>query len=122
MKIFLVDDEPDYVSLFKQYCEAKGILFAFSLGNEPVDSLVERIRNEQPDIVVLDVMMPSNGFQIAMCLTEGPTPIALSSCLNKDDYSSLLKTLRLEFIPKIAGVDAVVKNCYRIVEKKRSRV
>jgi two-component system alkaline phosphatase synthesis response regulator PhoP len=63
MKILIVDDEPHLRTLIRQTLEEleeEGVdLFTASNGEEAL----ETIRNEQPNLVFLDVMMPKkNGF------------------------------------------------------------
>ena len=65
MKILIVDDEPHLRMLIQQTLEEleeEGVdLFTASNGEEAL----ETIRNEQPDLVFLDVMMPKkNGFDV----------------------------------------------------------
>src|ERR1700750_2837818 len=65
MKILIVDDEPHLPTLIQQTLEERedeGVdLLTASNGEEAL----ETIRNEQPDLVFLDVMMPKkNGFDV----------------------------------------------------------
>src|ERR1700677_3309930 len=65
MKILIVDDEPHLRTLIQQTLEEledEGVdIFTASNGEEAL----ETIRNEQPDLVFLDVMMPKkNGFDV----------------------------------------------------------
>ncbi len=65
MKILIVDDEPHLRTLIQQSLEElefEGVeLFTASNGDEAL----EMIREEQPNLVFLDVMMPKkNGFDV----------------------------------------------------------
>jgi two-component system alkaline phosphatase synthesis response regulator PhoP len=65
MKILIVDDEPHLRTLIQQSLEEledEGVdLFTASNGEEALDT----IREEQPNLVFLDVMMPKkNGFDV----------------------------------------------------------
>jgi two-component system alkaline phosphatase synthesis response regulator PhoP len=65
MKILIVDDEPHLRTLIQQTLEDledEGVeLFTASNGEEALDT----IREEEPDLVFLDVMMPKkNGFDV----------------------------------------------------------
>ena len=73
MKILIVDDEPHLRTLIQQTLEEledEGVdIFTASNGEEAL----ETIRNEQPDLVFLDVMMPEmNGFDVAAVLKNDP--------------------------------------------------
>jgi DNA-binding response OmpR family regulator len=59
-KILLVDDEPDVLEILSKKLEAAGFLTArASDGNEGV----KKTREEKPDLVLLDIMMPNkDGF------------------------------------------------------------
>jgi DNA-binding response OmpR family regulator len=60
-RILVVDDEPDLVHAVRLYLEMEGYLvFAASNGYEALD----KVRENLPDLVVLDVMMPEmDGFE-----------------------------------------------------------
>ncbi|MBE6024612.1 MAG: response regulator transcription factor [Cellulosilyticum sp.] len=61
IKILVVDDEEDIVSLLKTCFEALGylVLTAYN-GNEALEKL-----NQHPDLILLDVMMPGkDGFEV----------------------------------------------------------
>jgi DNA-binding response OmpR family regulator len=77
-KVLLIDDDPDFVEAVKIFLESNGyqILTAYSrtAGKEVFEA-------EQPDLVVLDVMMdqPDDGFVLAQYLkaTKPETPILI---------------------------------------------
>ncbi|MFN2158489.1 MAG: response regulator transcription factor [Anaerolineales bacterium] len=72
-KILIVDDDPDIVLAVRMSLEAKGheIIEAAS-GAEGI----EKIKSEEPDLIILDVMMETKteGFQLALKLhSQDPT-------------------------------------------------
>ncbi|MDR2513238.1 MAG: response regulator transcription factor [Puniceicoccales bacterium] len=76
-KILIVDDEPDVTELVAYNLKAKG--FVVESLNNP-DAAIGQAHTFQPDLVILDVMMPRlNGVQICRMLRADPvfklTPI-----------------------------------------------
>ncbi|OPX96230.1 MAG: Alkaline phosphatase synthesis transcriptional regulatory protein PhoP [Syntrophorhabdus sp. PtaU1.Bin002] len=71
-KILLVDNDVDFIDLNKAVLENSGfdVVVAYS-GAEGLD----RVRFEQPDLIVLDLMMEKHdtGFGIAKALKADPT-------------------------------------------------
>lgn len=65
-KILVVDDEPDVTDLVAYHLKAKG--FHVECVNDATASL-SRVRNFQPDLLILDIMMPHlSGIQICRIL------------------------------------------------------
>jgi CheY-like chemotaxis protein len=83
-KILLVDDEPYAVELLSSMLEPEGftILRAYS-GMDAIDICTE----EQPDVVILDLMMPQvSGFEVISVLRSKPETwnIPVVACTAKD--------------------------------------
>ena len=90
-KILIADDEPDVVSLVKDYFELNGYLvFTAKNGTEAV-----ALGSRQPDIILLDINMPeADGFEV---------------CRRIRDYVScpiVFLTARIEDSDKISGFAA----------------
>ncbi len=69
-RILVIDDEPDVTELVGYQLKAKG--YAVELVNDPTQSIA-KIRSFQPDLVILDVMMPDiSGVQICRMLRADP--------------------------------------------------
>ena len=69
-RILIVDDEPDVTELVGYHLRAKG--FVAEGLNDPTQSIA-KIRAFQPDLVILDVMMPDiSGIQICRMLRADP--------------------------------------------------
>jgi CheY-like chemotaxis protein len=61
-KVLLIDDEPDAVDFAKEIIETMGHQVIYAHDG---DSGIEKMRQEKPDLVVLDVQMPGkDGFQV----------------------------------------------------------
>jgi CheY-like chemotaxis protein len=68
-KILLVDDDPDFVSATKLILESRYKVVVASEGEEGV----RKARDEKPDLIILDVIMPvEDGFTAAEQLKKDP--------------------------------------------------
>jgi two-component system, OmpR family, phosphate regulon response regulator PhoB len=69
-KVLVVDDEPDITDLVSYHLKAAG--YEVATVNDPIAS-VGTARSFQPDLIVLDIMMPDlNGIQICRILRTDP--------------------------------------------------
>ncbi len=68
--IFIVDDSPTEVHVLKTILEKNGHVVD-SVDN--AEDGIEQIKTKQPDLVLMDVVMPGmNGFQATRALTKDP--------------------------------------------------
>lgn len=107
-RILVVDDEPDIVRLLTFALQADGYhVIAAKSGSEGL----ERVRQERPDVVILDVMMPGmDGFEVCNELRSKPDtaglPIIMLSALGQ--VSDRVKGLRAgadDYVPKPVNLD-----------------
>ena len=69
-KILIVDDDPDLVEAVSTILENKGYEVAAAYGG--IEGL-EKAKTENPDLIVLDVMMPDkDGYQVCKELKGDP--------------------------------------------------
>ncbi len=62
-KILFADDEPDIVYLFRRFLEKGGFEVVEAYGGEEA---LKKTRSENPDLVILDVMMPDlDGWDVS---------------------------------------------------------
>lgn len=73
--IFVVDDEPDIVELITYNLEREGYkAHGFTHG----ESVLEKAVHLQPDLIILDVMMPdADGFELCKKLRSNPATAAI---------------------------------------------
>lgn len=65
-KILIVDDEPDIVETLKFLMESEGFESIIAMDGE--DAL-KKAKEENPDIIILDVMLPKiNGYKVCRLL------------------------------------------------------
>ena len=92
LKVLIVDDEPNIVQLVKLYLERDNFQ-TDSLGDGLI--ALESIRSQQPDLVVLDVMLPGlDGFEICRRLRSEGNQVPI-----------IMVTARDEDIDKILGLE-----------------
>lgn len=73
MKILLADDEEDVKDVLRMFLESKGfeVVTAFD-GLSAIDT----VRQERPDLVLLDIMMPSiDGIEVCKKLKADPQTV-----------------------------------------------
>lgn len=70
-KILIVDDDPDYTVLIKAILE--GEQYSVSIANDRNEG-IEKIKNEKPALIILDVMMStwSDGFEMSREIKNDP--------------------------------------------------
>jgi DNA-binding response OmpR family regulator len=89
-RILLVDDETPILDLVRGYLEREG--YAVSTVEDGL-AAVEHVRNERPDVVVLDVMLPGlDGFEV------------LRQIRTFSDAYVLMLTARLDEMDRIVGL------------------
>jgi len=91
-RILVVDDEPHIVDVVRAYLVREGHQVSTAADG---DRAIERIRVEQPDLVVLDVMLPGrSGFDILRELRAGNHSPAV-----------IMLTARDDVIDRVAGLE-----------------
>ena len=83
--LLIVDDDADFASAVATVLEKQG----YTIGIETdCGKTIDRIRQQRPDLVILDVMFPENdkaGFQAARSIrkTFGELPVILLTAVNQ---------------------------------------
>ena len=82
-RILVVDDEPNIVHLARLYLERDGYqVLAVGDGQDALDTIV----TEKPDLVVLDVMLPSvDGFEVCRRLRAQDNTVPIIMVTARDD-------------------------------------
>ena len=83
-KIIVADDQDEIVSMLDDFLTSKGYEV---LGLEDAKQFVKAAKNFQPDLILLDLLMPNlDGFEICRILNSDPDsqaiPIIIMSGLN----------------------------------------
>lgn len=95
-KVLIVDDEPINVLVAQEYLRLAGYHNTF--GETDATKALERIAREQPDIVLIDIMMPEvNGLEILEQLRADPqwTFLPVIVVTAADDDQTRLRALEL---------------------------
>ena len=102
-KVLVIDDEPGIIEIVEANLEGDGFkVLSASNGKEGL----EKIKNEQPELVVLDVMMPEmDGWEVLRSLeqdesTAGLPVIMLTAKAADEDYIYGLEEGAVEYITK----------------------
>lgn len=102
-KVLVIDDEPGIIEIVEANLEGDGFeVISASNGKEGL----EKIKSEQPELVVLDVMMPEmDGWEVLRSLekdetTAGLPVIMLTAKAADEDYIFGLEEGAVEYITK----------------------
>ena len=123
-RILVVDDEPDFASIVQGNLEKEG--FDVAVAYDGVEGL-EKVRQNPPDAIVLDVMMPEkDGYELCAELKQDPEtasiPIilltAVASRVTSTRYSHYdgMSTEADDYIPKPASSEDIVESVRRLLD------
>lgn len=71
IKVLMAEDEPEVLDVMSRKIAAEGYTAITACDGEEA---VEKIRQESPDVVILDLVMPRrNGFQVLKYLRDHPS-------------------------------------------------
>jgi len=94
-KILIVDDDPDFVEFTQLVLESHGYQVASAANGD--EGLV-KVREEKPDLVILDVVMASvlDGLSMSQSMYNDPAqrdiPILMVTSIANTDYAVLFPT------------------------------
>jgi two-component system alkaline phosphatase synthesis response regulator PhoP len=98
-RVLLVDDDRDFVESTKAVLEEKFEVIAAYDGDEGI----EKARSEKPDLIILDVIMPTeDGFTAAEKLKEDPELSAIPVMMLTSFGTGMAKETQ---IPRSRGLD-----------------
>jgi CheY-like chemotaxis protein len=94
-KILVVDDDPDFVEVMRLTLEPNGYEVVSAASG---DEGLAKVRSEQPDLVILDVIMSSvlDGLNMSQRMQQNPEqrkiPILMVTSIANTDYAALFPT------------------------------
>lgn len=115
-KILVVDDDPDFVEAMRLTLEPNGYqVISAARGDEGL----AKVKSEQPDLVILDVIMASvlDGLQMSQRMQENPEhkriPVLMVTSIANTDYAALFPTdeyIHIDgFLSKPVAPDVLLK-------------
>ena len=120
-KILTVDDEPDVLELIRFHLSKAGyIVVQAATGRQAL----EMIRDEKPDLVLLDLMLPDiDGFGVCELLRRNPNtaslPIIIVSAWGTPDSQSLgLELGALDYLTKPFSPRVLVERIRGLLDKR----
>jgi DNA-binding response OmpR family regulator len=86
VRILVVDDEPRYVRAIRVNLEASGYEVLAAPGPEWGQTAIELAASEEPDLILLDIRMPSlDGYEVCRCIRQfSAVPIIMLTALAED--------------------------------------
>ncbi|MBN1870193.1 MAG: response regulator [Candidatus Omnitrophica bacterium] len=112
LKILVADDEPEILKIMTKKIAERGYAVISAADGEEA---WQKIRNESPDIIVLDLNMPKkNGFEVLQELREHPPeekwqPVIIVSARGEmDDVKKGLSLEAEHYLVKPCSVDRIL--------------
>jgi two-component system, OmpR family, alkaline phosphatase synthesis response regulator PhoP len=88
VRVLVVDDEPPIIDLVRGYLEREG--WAVSSAEDGLEAL-DRIRDERPDVVVLDLMLPGlDGIEVCRRLRSFSNAYVLMLTARSEEVDKLI--------------------------------
>lgn len=122
-KILVVDDDPDFVEAMRLTLEPNGYQ-VISAANG--DEGLAKVKSEQPDLVILDVIMSSvlDGLQMSQRMQENPEhkriPVLMVTSIANTDYAALFPTdeyINIDgFLSKPVAPDVLLKRISELLQ------
>lgn len=124
-KILVVDDDPDFVEATRLVLEAHGYEV---VGAANGDEGLEKVRQEKPDLVILDVVMSSvlDGLNMSQAMYDDPVgreiPVAMVTSIANIDYAALFPTdenIHIDaFLTKPVPPERLLAEVARLLDEK----
>lgn len=111
-RLLFIDDDVDFLEVMKTFFEKNG--YVVETAATPKSGL-EKFRKNRPDLLVLDVMMPSEyeGFDVAREIREKhqatDLPIIILSCIHDKKQVPYRFTPDKEYLPVDVFVDKPIE-------------
>ena len=125
-KILIIDDDPDFVDATKMVLEKEGYAVSSAPGGK---AGIQKALNQQPDLIILDVMMDSVLDGVSTCRkmhgNQDTTdiPIVMVTSIANTDYAALFpmdEYLHMDaFLSKPVDPDKLIKKIGRILPKEK---
>lgn len=119
-KVLIVDDEPDILLMMRVNLEGEGFETVLAADGE---TALERIRQEAPDIMLLDVMMPVlDGWGVLEAMSSSPTPpvtIVISAKAAPGDLARAYRLGAAGYVTKPFSIDGLTATIRTVLARSR---
>lgn len=125
-KILIVDDDPDFVNATRMVLEKEGFTVVSAPGGK---AGIQKAQEQQPDLIILDVMMDSvlDGLSTCRKMHGMPEttniPIIMVTSIANTDYAALFPTdeyIHMDaFLSKPVDPERLIKKIRRILPKPK---
>lgn len=123
-KILVVDDDPDFVEATRLVLESAGYQVVSAADG---DEALRKVRTEQPDLVILDVIMKTvlDGLYVSQQMADHPEqkniPILMVTSIANSDYAALFPTDEYvhisDFVSKPIAPDDLLRRVKALLAK-----
>lgn len=119
-KILVVDDEPAILQMLKMNLEIEGYETILAGDGE---TAIKRIEFEQPDIVLLDIMMPAlDGWQVLqrlqeMSLGKPPKVLVVTAKAGERDISKAFELGAVDYVAKPFDVEDLLERVRKVLAR-----
>ncbi len=124
-KILVVDDDPDFVEATRMVLESAGYSVISAADG---DEGLRIVRQEQPDLVILDVIMKTvlDGLHMSREMADDPeqrnTPVLMVTSIANSDYAALFPTDEYihidDFVSKPISPDDLLRRVARLMQRR----
>jgi len=123
-KILIIDDDPDFVNATRMVLEKEGFTVVSAPGGK---AGIQKAQDQQPDLIILDVMMDSVLDGVSTCRKmhgipeTTDIPIVMVTSIANTDYAALFPTdeyIHMDaFLSKPVDPEKLIKKIRRILPK-----
>lgn len=123
-KVLIVDDEPDILLMLRVNLESEGYQTALAADGE---TALRRIGDEDPDVMILDVMMPvMDGWSVLEALRDRamtrPRVVVLSAKTQPSDVARALEMGAAEYVTKPFEPESLLDTIARVMTRTDAEV
>lgn len=118
--VLVVDDEPAILQMLKMNLGIEGYETILAGDGE---TAIKRIELEQPDIVLLDIMMPAlDGWQVLqrlqeMSLSKSPKVLVVTAKGGERDISKAFELGAVDYVPKPFDIEDLLERVKMVLAR-----
>ena len=122
--ILIIDDEPEVLELFEQYCEEMKVFRKIITSRDGLDAS-KKLRNQNFALILLDIHMPKkSGMDVLYEIAEGDVNktanvILISGDLSRKSLSDAIELGAKNIMVKPLGLEAFMEKVESVLRKVR---